>query len=138
MHRHSTGTQRLDRCEGDIMPFIETLPLDTATSQSIVDDLNHAYELLDAAMVHTLRTNAKMIETGRDIGLDPKSGQKLFTGLSACADAIMESRQNLITAHQQAHVIRMRSTAASEKMFGCPYPFGKAELEVAPRLQSVA
>ncbi len=114
-----------------------TLQLDMATSQEIVDDINKAYELLDAAMAHTLRTAANIIETGHRIGLDPKSGQKLYSGLAATTDAMIESRQNLVAVHQQAHIIRMRSTAAGARMVGCPWPFFADESQPV-KLEAVA
>jgi hypothetical protein len=124
--------------EGDIMSINHTLPIDANMSQEIVDDLNQTYELLDAAMIHALRTSANLIETGRKIGLDPKSGQKLFSELAACTGAMVESRQNLVSVHQQAHRIRMRSTAAHVRMVGCPYPFIEDGESVPAKLAAVA
>jgi len=120
------------------MPINRTLPLDANDGQAIVDDLNQTYELLDAAMIQALRTSANLIETGRKIGLDPKSGQKLYTEMAAFTGAMVEGRQKLVSAHQQAHRIRMRSTAAGVRMFGCPYPFfGESEAEPV-KLSAVA
>lgn len=119
------------------MTLTRNLQLDVATSQSIVDDLNQTYEALDAAMAQAFRASANMIETGRRIGLDPKSGQKLFTDLAACTGAMIESRQNLVAAHHQAHRIRMRSTAARVQMAGCPWALGEENGE-AVRVQLTA
>lgn len=121
------------------MPINRTLPLDANMSQEIVDDLHQAYELIDAAMIHTLRTSASLIEKGRSIGLDPKSGQKLFDEMAACTGAMVESRQNLVAAHQQAHRIRMRSTAAHVRMLGCPWgSLEEGEVAAPAKLAAVA
>lgn len=98
----------------------QKLPLTKAEAQAIVTDLNTAYAKIDEALVHTLRTSAKMIETGRSMGLDPLKGQKIYLDMDRCATAMLESRSNLVAAHQKAHRARRVSMAWEEDLFGCP------------------
>lgn len=102
-------------------PLDQSFPLERTDGQEIVNDLNQAYEMLDAVLAHSLRLSAKLVETGHAMGLDPKSGQKLFTVMSAHTETMIQSRAELLSAHQQAHRIRLRSTLRDARMWGCPY-----------------
>lgn len=98
----------------------EIIHLDVETCQAVVDDLYSAYDLIDVALAHTLRTGAKMIEAGRQAHIEPKRSQKIVSELTGCANAIAEGRKGLVLAHGLAHRIRMDSTVADAGMIGCP------------------
>lgn len=106
------------------------LNLDRNDCQAIATGLQEGYAKLDDALAHTLRLSASLIETSQAIGLDPLSSQKLYASLSDCAAHMLRGRENFVTAHQQAHKIRMRSTAADVHLWGCTGPMGV--VEVAP------
>ncbi|MCB4861158.1 hypothetical protein K7W03_16330 [Sphingobium sp. PNB] len=107
--------------QGDPMSKADSpMPLSKNAAQTVVTDLNMAYAKLDDLLAHTLRASANMIEVGRSMGLDPLSGQKIFSDLTRCTNAILQSRQSLVEAHSKAHRIRKRSEVADENLFGCP------------------
>lgn len=111
------------------------LHLDYRRGKALTDQIKTIYANLDAAVVETLRLNANMIETARDIGLAPEKGQKLFNGLNKCATTMIESREEFITAHRTATGIRMQTNQA-ETDWGCLPPPNSQVNE--PHLQAVA
>jgi len=94
------------------------LRLDYRRGQALTDQIQDVYANLDAAVVETLRLNANMIETAREIGLAPEKGQKLFDGLSKCTATMLESRDEFVSAHRIATGIRMQTNQA-ETDWGC-------------------
>jgi len=107
------------------------LTLDRNDCQEIATGLQEGYAKFDDALAHTLRLGASLIETGQAIGLDPLSSQKLYTCISDCTTHMLRGREGFVAAHQQAHKIRMRSTAAEVHLWGCTGPMGS--VEVAPK-----
>lgn len=95
------------------------LPLSREQFHDLTGQVFGAYRKLDAALVQTLRLTSDMVETADIIGLEPETGQLLFSDFSACLDNMVETRQKLLKAHRRAHVIRLRSKQAKE---GCPPP----------------
>lgn len=115
-----------------------TLILDDRTFRDLTMKVREAYDRIDGALVHTLRLNADMIETARDIGLEPEVGQKLFLDFNDCIDTMMVSRQKMVTAHTRATGIRMRTNQA-ETGVGCwPGISTDTAAERKPALRSVA
>lgn len=105
------------------------MQLDRNQSQEIATGLQEGYAKLDEALAHTLRLGAVMVETGKAVGLDPLSGQKLYSSIADCAASMIKSRDDLVAVHQQAHKIRMRSTAADVHLWGCTGPVGTIQAE---------
>ncbi|WP_157801216.1 hypothetical protein [Sphingobium sp. LB126] len=114
------------------------MPLNRNTAQAVVVDLNMAYAKLDDVLAHTLRASANMIEVGRTMGLDPLSGQKIYSDLTRCTNAMLESRQSLVEAHAKAHRIRKRSIVADEDFFGCPRDKPTGKVSSAPILREIS
>lgn len=113
--------------------------LEVETCQSVVDDLYQAYDLIDSALAHTLRTSARMIEVGRQAKIEPKRSQKIFTELTSCTNAMLEGRKGLVHAHSLAHLVRMDSTVADVAMIGCPALMRQASApEIEPTVRLVA
>ncbi|NWK95026.1 hypothetical protein DM806_04945 [Sphingobium lactosutens] len=100
----------------------ERLPLDRNQCQDITTGLNEGYVKLDDMIAHTLRLGTMIVETGKASGLDPLSSQKLYASLADCAANMVRSRGDLVSVHQQAHKIRMRSTSADVHLWGCTIP----------------
>ena len=115
----------------------DRLPLTKEKAQAVVFDLNKAYAQLDDVLAHTLRASANMVEVGRQMGLDPLSGQKIYADLGRCTNAIIEGRQSLVSAHAKAHRVRKLSEMADEDMFGCPRGSKTDRAEKAPVLREV-
>lgn len=100
----------------------DRLPLDRNECQDIATGLTEGYVKLDDAIAHTLRIGTMIVETGKAAGLDPLSSQKLYASLAECTANMVKSRGDLVAAHQQAHKIRMRSTASDVHLWGCTIP----------------
>ncbi|MCB2013590.1 MAG: hypothetical protein R3E11_09970 [Sphingobium sp.] len=112
------------------------LNLDDATFFSLTGQLKEAYAKLDGALSQTMRLNADMIDTAQRIGLEPETGQKLFTDFSDCIDTMMVSRQKMVTAHTRATGIRMKTNQA-ERGTGC-WGISDGDAPARPELKSVA
>lgn len=115
-----------------------TLHIERDDCQVIVTGLNQGYSMLDDALAHTLRLSATIVETGKAAGLDPLTGQRLYASLAQCAANMVRSRDDLVTAHQQAHKVRMRSSSADVVLWGCTGPLSQSEAEVAAQKGSAA
>lgn len=116
------------------------LHLDRADTAALTGQVNQAYAKLDAALAHTLRLQAAMIETGTKMGLEPETGQKLFKALNQTVNTMMVSREELLASHLQATKIRLRTNQA-ETADGClpwPPPGGGIETEANRHLRAVA
>ena len=114
------------------------LHLDRADTVRLTGQVNLAYEKLDAALAHTLRLQAAMIETGTKMGLEPETGQKLFKQLSQTVNSMMTSREELLASHLQATKIRMRTNQAATSEGCLPYPPPQIETDASSHLRAVA
>lgn len=88
--------------------------------QKLSQQMKEAYQKLDGTLAHTLRMTAEMVDTANEIGLEPEKGQKLFRNLTNCSASMMNTRDELITAHLEATRIRLKTDQA-ETDAGC-YP----------------
>lgn len=109
------------------------IELDPATCRAVAADLFKAYDLIDSALAHTLRTTAGLIEAGKGTQIEPRRSQKIITEMTTCTSALLSGRQGLLTAHGLAHRVRMDSSVLEE--VGCPRFTGEAK---APNLALVS
>lgn len=105
------------------------LPLTPEQAQRVTVNLNQAYSKIDQALLQALQTTADLVKVGMSMGLDPRSAQSIFADMGRCTDALIGGRERLIAAHERAHRVRMRSTAAGEQMFGCPRATARPTME---------
>ena len=85
--------------------------------------LQETYAHLDSAISQALRMTASMVDTAHEIGLEPEKAQKLLRKLGAFNNNVLDSRDELISAHLEATKIRMRTDQAvtSEGCFPSPF-----------------
>ena len=114
------------------------LKLSREDAQIIANGLNAVYVKLNDALADTLRLGATMIDTASEMGLDPKSSQKIFESVSSCANDIIQGRKNLIAAHSGAHAVRMRKSSMKETLWGCPVPYISSEPDMPIDMPSAA
>lgn len=105
------------------------LVLGRANYLRLTRQMNETYVKLDAALAHTLRMAADMVDTAQQIGLEPEKGQKLFVRLAQCSESMLASRNAVVAAHLEATRIRMRTDQAvtADGCYPDPYPHGQED-----------